>query len=668
VQQHRNQARSKDRRRLLAAVCAAVALVSACSSNTTTTTVASGPVYATQDPSAVSGGTLTVGVWQGESSFLNAGVIANETFSYLIDAPVAEGLLWYRSTNETAHAKSLTDYYQPWLATEIPTLDNHDVKTSGCPNSAAKMCVTWKLRSGVQWHDGSFLSSKDVCDTYNLFWLKYASNNPTQLSNTSVWSDAVDCKQVNNLTATIDYDAQVGTYLSLGTGVLGILPAAELDPALATNQSIEKYAPNVDLGIGSGHPTGAYKGSSLTMDQMIDGTGPYVFSSATTSSVTYVKNQNYWNKRHMPHIDKVVFKFENDLQTEVTDAQTGAIDMGFDMRAYNLQTLETAAQAASPKLKLQIVPEAGAEKIDLNLCAANGGLCGSQAWLSKYTADPVIRKALLEGINRQAIVDQQVLGMTTIPKDSFLYLGADWIGNSGIPQTAYNVGQANSDLDKAGYKKNAAKCGKDSSGDVYRAYKDGTCLAVNLGTTKNNPSRVNTELMIQGDLAKIGIKVVAPFTPNENDGVFFGSFSDGGPLYNHKFDMAMYQNTLQYPGDPDSFLSVYHGDCGGSCTTGSNDSIPSAANQGNGQNDTGLNDPVVDAAFDDARSNPNLANRAADYAKAETQLAKEIPEIPLYQQILVNSYPPNLRGFAPNDLVWDYNLYDWYCAGGTCQA
>jgi ABC-type transport system substrate-binding protein len=265
-------------------------------------------------------------------------------------------------------------------------------------------------------------------------------------------------------------------------------------------------------------------------------------------------------------------------------------------------------------------------------------------------------------------VDQQLLGFTTIPKDSFLYLGANWIGNSGIPQTAYNVGKANSDLDKAGYRPNAVKCGKDSSGDVYRAYKDGTCIAVNLGTTKNNQTRLNAELMIQGDLAKIGIKVITPFTPNENDGVFFGSFSDGGPLYTHKFDMGMYHDTLVYPGEPDSYLSVYHGNCGGTCTTGANNSIPSAANQGNGQNDTGLSDPAVDSAFDAARSDPNLGNRASDYAKVETQLANDIPEIPLYQEIVVNSYPPNLRGFGSNDLVWDYNSYDWYCNQGSCQA
>jgi ABC-type transport system substrate-binding protein len=655
-------------RRVAAVIGLAAVMATACSGNATSSGGGGGTVYATQNPNAVAGGTLTLGVWQAPSSFLDAGVVDNKTFSYLIDAPVAEGLLWYRSTNETANAKSLTDYYQPWLATEIPTLANQDVKTSGCPNASAKMCVTWKLRSGVQWHDGSYLSSKDVCDTYNLFWLKYKGNNPTQLTNTSVWNNALDCLQTNPLTATIDYNTQVGTYLTLATGVLGILPAAELDPALATNTSIETYAPNVDLGAGSGHPTGAYKGSSLTMDQMIDGTGPYVFSSADATGVTYVKNQNYWNKQHQPHVNKIIFKYESSLQTEVTDAQTGAIDMGFDMRVYNLQALDLAAQAAKPRLKVQVVPQSGAEKIDLNLCANNNGLCGSQAWTSEYTADPVIRMAMLEGINRPAIVSQQVFGQTTIPKDSFLYLGASWIGNSGISQTAYSVSNANRDLNKAGYMPNATKCGADSSGDVYRAYKDGTCIAVNLGTTKNNSTRLNTELMIQNDLAKIGIKVVTPFTPNENDGVFFGSFSDGGPVYTHKFDAAMYQDTLQYPGEPDSFYPVYHGNCGGNCTASPDNSIPSAANQGSGQNDTGLNDPAVDLALDSGRGDANFANRASDYLKVETQLAKDIPEIPLYQQIFVNSYTPDLQGLEPNDLVWDYNSYDWFCTLGNCQG
>ena len=650
-------------RRWLLALCGVVVVaVTACGGSNTST--ATNP-YATQNPNAVNGGQLTVGVWQPSSSFLNAGVVQNLVFSYIIDAPAAEGLLWYRGSNETASASTPADYYQPWLATEIPTLANHDVKLSGCPNTAAKMCVTWKLRSGVQWHDGSYLSSKDVCDTYDLYWLKYkSSGNPTTLSSTTPWNLALDCQATGNLTATIDYSQTFGSYLSLGTGVLGILPASELDPALATGASIETYAPNVDLGAGSGRANGAYRGSGLTLDQMIDGTGPYVFSSADANQIVYVKNQNYWNKDHQPHLDKIVFKNEPDLATEVADAKSGNIDVGMDMRQYNLDGLDSAAAAPGAKFSVQVVPEPGAEKIDLNLCANDVALCGSQAWTSKYTADPVIRKAMLEGINRQNIIQQEVGGKTTIPKDSFMYLGASWINSSKIPQTKYSVSAANQDLSNAGYKI-AASCGTDSAGNGFRAYKDGTCIAVNLGTPTGNDSRQKTEFLIQQDLAKIGIKVVTPFAPSATNGVFFGAFADGGPLYTHKFDLAMYTNTLFSPGEPDNLYPIYHGACGGSCATTTN-GITSATSP-NGQNDTGINDPTLDSALDAGHSDVDPAKRAADYVTAEQQLAKDIPEIPLYQQVTINSYTRNLQGVKPTDLVWDFNVYDWFCLGGNCQ-
>ena len=45
-----------------------------------------------------------------------------------------------------------------------------------------------------------------------------------------------------------------------------------------------------------------------------------------------------------------------------------------------------------------------------------------------------------------------------------------------------------------------------------------------------------------------------------------------------------------------------------------------------------------------------------------------LPEIPLYQQVVVNSETTRLHGVQPNDLVWTFNMYDWYCTSGRCQA
>src|SRR4029077_8211505 len=108
--------------------------IAACGS-TAGTPGSGAPAGVTQDPNARAGGTLNLGVWQEPSSFLAAGITDSLTFSYLIDAPVAEGLLWYRSANETSSAKTLADYWAPDLATEVPTTANGVVKTSGCANA-----------------------------------------------------------------------------------------------------------------------------------------------------------------------------------------------------------------------------------------------------------------------------------------------------------------------------------------------------------------------------------------------------------------------------------------------------------------------------------------------------------------------------------------------------
>jgi ABC-type transport system substrate-binding protein len=137
-------------------------------------------------------------------------------------------------------------------------------------------------------------------------------------------------------------------------------------------------------------------------------------------------------------------------------------------------------------------------------------------------------------------------------------------------------------------------------------------------------------------------------------------------LYTHTFDMAMYTNTLSSPAEPDNWYAAYHADCGGSCP--SDNQIPSAANKGNGQDTTGEDNPQIDKLFDQARFSIDLSQRASFYKQAEVLIAQDTPEIPLYQQVTVNSYSVKLQGLKRNDLVWTYNAFDWYCTAGNCQA
>ncbi len=606
---------------------------------------------------AVNGGTLNIGLVQEPTSFLAAGITDSMTFSYAVDALTNEGLLWYRSVDETANAKTQADFWRPDLATEVPTTANGDVKTSGCKDTSAKMCVTWKLRQGVKWQDGTAFSSKDVCDTFQFWWLKYKDKNPTAVLTTTGWDQVISCDDSNPSQAVVNFKSTFGPYLTFGTGVYGIMPSKQVEAAFAANSDLEKTPQTVDLTLGSGN-TDAFKGTD-TLDKITVGTGPYVLSKyEPTKDIILVRNKNYWDKAHQPHLDSVVFKIISGTAAQLTAAKAGAIDFGLDYRLKFLQDLIT--ESANGKLKVETIPESGAEKIDLNTCDNAQGLCGSAAKKSPYLADKTIRHAILQGINRQQIVDTLASGKTVVPQDSWIYLGSEFIKTTDDPTTKFDPQAANSALDAAGYKL-SSKC----DGGKTRAFKDGSCIDLDISTTAGNAAREEAEPLIAADLQNIGIHVNTPYK-NVTPGKLFGSFADGGVLYTHTFDMAMYTNTLSSPAEPDNWYAGYHGNCGGSCP--SEVQIPSAANQGQGQDDTGEDNPQVDQWFDQARNSIDLNTRAKLYKQIEVQLAKDLPEIPLYQQVTVNSYTVKLQGLKRNDLVWTYNSYDWYCTQGNCQA
>ena len=147
---------------------------------------------------------------------------------------------------------------------------------------------------------------------------------------------------------------------------------------------------------------------------------------------------------------------------------------------------------------------------------------------------------------------------------------------------------------------------------------------------------------------------------------FFAGFAAGGPLYGHRFDMALYASEMTSPGEPDSWYPVYHADCGGACPR--QNQVPSAANNGQGQDATGEADTEVDKALDVGSSSVDDSERLQAYRAVEKHLADDLPELPLYQYVAFNTYVVRLRGLKPNDLVSTYDIGDWYCLGGNCQA
>ena len=244
-------------------------------------------------------------------------------------------------------------------------------------------------------------------------------------------------------------------------------------------------------------------------------------------------------------------------------------------------------------------------------------------------------------------------------------LGASYLGSDGVSTTRYDPTTANAMLDTAGDTR-STKCGAAPDGQDYRAAKDGTCLVINIGTTSDDPLRVGVESMIRTDLANIGINVPAAFEPNVPAAQFFAHSADGGPLATHAFDMALFTMRRRSPVSPTRIPRSWHGDCAAPASV--RNSIPSTANRRHGDELQRAQRSAVDWDFDLARNSADLSTRAHDYSLADQRLAALLPAIPLYQQVIVNTYSSSCQGVVQNDLVPDFDTAAWYCTGGRLHG
>jgi peptide/nickel transport system substrate-binding protein len=562
------------------------------------------------------GGALIAASWQEQSSMLAIGITDSATHAYAYEAPMVEGLLGLTSSADIPKNASLKDYYQPQLATEVPTTDNGDVKVTG-----NTMSVTYKLRHGVKWQDGQPFTSKDVVDTANFFYGKFKDNNPTPLLSTSGWDQISSVTAPDDFTATVNYKSIFGPFLGLFSGPEGVLPSHLLTETWAAGGDMTKTKLAIDLTPAN---SAAFKGTD-TWDKWLMGTGPFVFKEWVSGDhLTMVRNNNYWGP-HKAYLDSITVKFEPDTNTELADLRTDTVALGIDFRAALLSPLSHLANVTTV-----VLGDSGAEKLDFNLH-------------NKYLSDPVIRKAINMGINKQQIVDTLLAGKTVVSPDTAICLGlAAWCSDPSIPTTKYDPTAAAKLLDDAGYKVQTAGADKG-----WRAFKDGTTIALNLVTTSGNALREQQEIQIASDMKGIGIEIITPFK-NPTAGKLFGAYASGGVLYNHTFDIAQYTNTVS-GGEPDGWYSGYV-----------STQIPTQANGGVGQNDTFESNPAVDAGFNAGRNKVAQADRKAGYVSAAVALATDLPEAPLYQQLTVNAYSNKLSGYKANADFWFNNSVDWY--------
>jgi len=308
------------------------------------------------------------------------------------------------------------------------------------------LTITFHLRRGVKWHDGTDFTSRDVLYTYRVI---IDPKTPTAY--------AEDFKQVQKAEAPDPFTFRV-TYgrpfaPALASWGMPMLPAHLLEGKDITKSPLSR------------NPVG---------------TGPYRFKEWIAGQKVVLESfADYFEGR--PYIDRYVYRIIPDTSTMYMELKAGGLDMmPLTPVQYQRQTGTDEFRARFNKYRY---PSSTYLYLGYNL-------------RNPLFADKRVRQALTSAINKDEIVQGVLLGMGQVANGPFK--PGTWAHNPKGKDFGYNPERARALLADAGWKK------RNSDGMLV---KDGKPFRFTVLTNQGNDQRLKTAQIIQQRLKSIGIEV-----------------------------------------------------------------------------------------------------------------------------------------------------------------
>ena len=472
------------------------------------------------------------------------------------------------------------DELVPFLAAEIPTIENGGIAADGTS-------VTWKIKPGLKWSDGSDFTIDDI-----IFTWRYCTDEATGCTNKTSFDPIANIEPIDDTTFKIIWkEPNPNPYISFVGSSGMILQRKQFANCIgaAANTSAECQAANL-APIG----TNAWK-----LREFRPG-----------DTVIYERNPFYRDADNV-FFDTVEIKGGGDAATAAHAVCTTA-EADF---ALNLQVPKAVLEPILAGGNCDVIAggsTGGVERIVINFANPDPALGDKRSEPDQphpFLTDPAVRRAIALAIDRKAIAEQ-LYGPTGAPTCNLLVVPASV--NSPNTTCERNVEEAKRILDEAGWV---------LKGSVRE--KDGMKLIVTLQTSVN-VLRQNTQAIIKSNLAEIGIQV---YLKAIDPAVFF-SGDPGNPDTLNKFyaDLQMYTFGPASP-DPQSYLE------GWICAE-----VSSAANRWNGNNVSRYCNPAYDALFEQLKTEFDPQRRAQLAIQMNDLLVNDVVEIPL-----INRYTPAVR-------------------------
>ena len=486
----------------------------------------------------------------------------------------------------------------PALAEETPSLKNRGVSPDG-------RSVTWRLRKGVQWHDGNPLTADDVVFTW-----EFAADPASAATTAGQYRLVTRVEKLDSHTVKVVFANPEPFWPIVFCGSPGaIIPKHVFEPFKGA------------------------KSREAPANLKPVGTGPYRIVDFKPGDTIRAELNPSYHRPNWPFFDRLEMKGGGDAVSAARAViQSGEYDFAWNVQVEDdiLRRMEQGGRG-----RVDLADSGNVEHLAVNFSdpwRETDGERSSPKSQHPVLSDPAVRAALALLVDRGTIQEQVYgrLGLATAN-----YLNAPSRFRSPNTRWEFSAEKASQALDQAGWKRGA---------DGIRA-KDGKRLRLVFQTSINS-ARQKTQAIIKQAAAKAGIEVELKSILAS---VYFSS-DPGNPDTIAKFAADVQMYSWQFGVDPQRSMEVF-----------TSWEHASRENKWAGRNTTRWRSEEYDRLWKAAATEMDAAKRAALFIQMNDLVIQNVVVIPILWRKWVSAVGHRLRGTEISG--WDssfWNLAHWY--------
>ncbi len=502
-----------------------------------------------------------------------------------------------------------------------------EFRPSGCTESACaqkyegdqpvqmdQLVLDFKLMQGIQWSDGTPLTSADSVYSYALARSLYPAAQPELILRTQSYQ-ALDNYSVEWIGLP---GYQDGIY---HTKFFTPLPQHAWHTYSMDDLKTSEISTRKPLGWGA-----------YIIDEWITG-----------DHISLHKNPLYFRAgENLPYFDDLVFRFVNNPSEALDALLAGECDFIDQTAMLETETPRLSELQKSSQVQTFFQMDAGWEQLTF-------GITPFDSQRVELFALKEVRQAVAMCIDREVLVvgttlSNQLLMNSYVPSSNPLY-------NPDVQRYAYNLQKASDLLESVGWQDPDNDPATPRIAQGVAGIPDGTPFEVEyLVSSESRPQ--SDGQAIQNMLQQCGIQIaIIAQQPGEN-------LAPGpdGPIFGRSFDLAQFAWTASL--EPACYLYLT-GEIPGP--------YPEFLKGWGGVNASGYSNPEYDQACDNALfSLPDSTQHRPEHLKAQQIFSEDLPGLPLYLHYNVTVTRPDLCNYtsesAMDSPLWNLETLDYGCS------